>query len=464
MLTKLSVHNLGVIKTAPLELSRPLTIVCGPNGSGKTYLSYIAYALCSPQIGPFYKMKEEDIKKLVEDGGTEIEYGEKDLLLFRKRRFAAVLNSLDEVFGIGEAQAKEVFPDFNLTSDESDEEFVNRVIAREFKVGFILGKSTFILSKKAGAKVLFLKCDNTEPYHTMDAEVLSFSLMSIVMQQLCSTGIYRPLMLPVERSSIYTFAREISNSRSRVLQTLRKLTSGEKSIDPSVITELVDGQSNIYPMALAHLLSISSDMSKMERKTGDFSELADSIEHDLLHGHLSVSENGDVVFTPEGTTQKLSMVLGASVVKTLSNLVFLMRHMLREGDLLIIDEPEINLHPRAQVLMARIIARLVNAGLRVMVSTHSDYMIREFNNLIMLGNKSEAMQALSSKLGYLPDMALKADDVTVEALSFDVEGRAEGRLLDVEPNGFEIDAMDLVNEELNEVSDEIYFTLMSGND
>jgi predicted ATPase len=51
-----------------------------------------------------------------------------------------------------------------------------------------------------------------------------------------------------------------------------------------------------------------------------------------------------------------------------------------------IDEPELNLHPSNQMLLRGLIANLVNLGIDVMITTHSDYMIKEFNNLIMLSN------------------------------------------------------------------------------
>ena len=34
----------------------------------------------------------------------------------------------------------------------------------------------------------------------------------------------------------------------------------------------------------------------------------------------------------------------------------------------------------------KIIAKLINKGFRFIISTHSDYIIREFNNLVMLSN------------------------------------------------------------------------------
>lgn len=56
-----------------------------------------------------------------------------------------------------------------------------------------------------------------------------------------------------------------------------------------------------------------------------------------------------------------------------------------------IDEPELNLHPSNQRVIARFLAKLVNSGIRVIVSTHSDYFVKEINSLIMLHGVSENM-------------------------------------------------------------------------
>jgi len=58
------------------------------------------------------------------------------------------------------------------------------------------------------------------------------------------------------------------------------------------------------------------------------------------------------------------------MVKELSPLVLYLRYLALPGELLIIDEPEMNLHPEAQVKMIEFIAMLINAGLRVLVTTH----------------------------------------------------------------------------------------------
>ncbi len=43
----ITVKNLGVIKKAEFDTSKKLTVFCGPNSTGKTYLFYVIYALFS---------------------------------------------------------------------------------------------------------------------------------------------------------------------------------------------------------------------------------------------------------------------------------------------------------------------------------------------------------------------------------------------------------------------------------
>ena len=71
-----------------------------------------------------------------------------------------------------------------------------------------------------------------------------------------------------------------------------------------------------------------------------------------------------------------------------------------------IDEPELNLHPQNQRLVARLLARLVNAGIKVFVTTHSDYLVKELNTLIMLSRDDPRLQALAAREGYMPEELL----------------------------------------------------------
>ena len=92
--------------------------------------------------------------------------------------------------------------------------------------------------------------------------------------------------------------------------------------------------------------------------------------------------------------------LASSSARGLSDLYFFLRHTATRDQLLIIDEPESHLDTQNQVLFARMLARFVTAGLRVLITTHSDYLVKELNNLIMLGREFPEREAVARKLGY----------------------------------------------------------------
>ena len=75
------------------------------------------------------------------------------------------------------------------------------------------------------------------------------------------------------------------------------------------------------------------------------------------------------------------------------------------------DEPESALDTRNQIELARFLAHLVRRGTRVLLATHSDYLIKELNNLIMLSQDFEGKDVLIERLGYAPDDFLPREAV-----------------------------------------------------
>ncbi len=100
----------------------------------------------------------------------------------------------------------------------------------------------------------------------------------------------------------------------------------------------------------------------------------------------------------------------SSMVSELAPVILFLKYLVGPGDLVILEEPESHLHPASQRQMARGIVRLVNAGVRVIITTHSDYFIGQVNNLLKLSHASRQKRA---KEGYDAEDCLKPNDLGV---------------------------------------------------
>jgi ABC-type multidrug transport system ATPase subunit len=135
------------------------------------------------------------------------------------------------------------------------------------------------------------------------------------------------------------------------------------------------------------------------------------------------------------------------------------------GDLLMVDEPELNLHPENQRRVARLFARLVSIGIRVFITTHSDYIIKELNTLIMLGRGSPHLSGIIEREGYHPAELLSADQIRVyiaeEALVLLDGNSKRSKCLtlvraDIDPDfGISAHSFDSTIDQMNRIQDEI---------
>ena len=138
------------------------------------------------------------------------------------------------------------------------------------------------------------------------------------------------------------------------------------------------------------------------------------------------------------------------MVSELAPVVLFLRGAVSPGDMLIIEEPEAHLHPGAQTQMAKTLARLVRAGVRVVVTTHSDWLLMEIANLMREGEIEELTENQESdpsrSISLLPNEVGvwlfrengDASGSTIEEIPFD---RSEG----IEPQEYENVAEALYN-------------------
>ena len=83
----------------------------------------------------------------------------------------------------------------------------------------------------------------------------------------------------------------------------------------------------------------------------------------------------------------------SSMVTELAPVVLYLRHLLGRGDTLIIEEPESHLHPEMQAALACRLAALARSGVHVIVTTHSEWLLDQFANLVRMSKLNERQRS-----------------------------------------------------------------------
>lgn len=229
---------------------------------------------------------------------------------------------------------------------------------------------------------------------TIDRDVLGFSLGRIAEEML--TSLLRPLYrgayyLPADRTGIMHSHQVVVSALLQSATTAGLRRSPDIPILSGVLADFLD-----------QLIEMSGERghrrSRSERHATRSSELlAKRLERDVLKGAVRMENVGSGYpsfdYLPDGWHSTLPLMRASSMVSELAPVVLYLRHLVRPGDVLVIEEPESHLHPAMQVALTRQLAALVRAGIRVIVTTHSEWLLQELANLVRASQLPESERA-----------------------------------------------------------------------
>lgn len=92
------------------------------------------------------------------------------------------------------------------------------------------------------------------------------------------------------------------------------------------------------------------------------------------------------------TTKRIPLKSTSSSTKSLFGMATYIRYDYQVGDVIFIDEPEMNLDPMHQIEMADFLVELTAAGVHVVISTHSDYLLRATMNALLKRRVSQLVE------------------------------------------------------------------------
>ena len=452
---KLKIQNLGVIKSATVDLSKKFTIFCGLNSTGKTYLSYIVYAFYFSSLSRLSKVVKTMIKSIREQNCIELT----DVLINEILQSFAndELKHIDEIFGVTPDKSS-LFTNLKIEAI-ADEEDYKRIVSMPIDVHTNVQNRTYYFHKAKKSRTLYVETETLQVeknvrLHYAIEDILLFNRLNFIFRKLLMSD---AAMLTVERNSIYTFKNELLGYNSRLVDAMQKIDADEN------LRELLENNSTHYPMAIRRNLDELSRFINPKSKS-EFMQFGEELEDKLLHGQVSLNEKGDVIFTMAKESKKvLPLQMSSSIVKTVSSLVLYLKHAIEKGDMILIDEPEINLHPTSQVELSHILSEIVNNGARIAISTHSDYIVREINNMIMakaLVDKGSNEKV--AEFGYTANQLLNKDEVAVYIFVPNAKGQVIVESPEISEYGFAIPSIDDTIRKQNNVTNTFYDVLKYG--
>ena len=456
---KIEIKNLGAVKSATIDISKKLNLFCGPNGTGKTYVAYAIYDIFRSDfhIGT-NEIFDNLVEELIKNKSVRYELNFDVINQYRKEIVSSFIDDLDTLFGIGTDVIKQILGEVDLGFVEDNECLNNYIVKSNFDIIESFGKIKIKISKEKETKYVFLELLDS-PMPNIDIDRLRFFLYSRLISILAKYPISSTFILPVERNSIYTFSKELSIRKQEAVDYFHAMTSKEKK---ETVIDMLLSNTKRYPLPIKHGLLIADDLAEKKKSKSPFFDFAEEIENSLLNGKLEIDNDGEIKFKPNKSPKKsLPIHMTASIVKSLSSLVVYLKHIAEPNDLIIIDEPEINLHPDNQIILTRLFAKLINKGFRFIISTHSDYIIREFNNLVMLSDNRLEKEA--ERFGYSKDEYIKREDL--EVLYFNYPDKRKGNkqvtveTLAIDEAGFEVPSINEVINAQNDIAEELFYKL-----
>jgi AAA ATPase domain len=472
---KIQFKNFGPIEKAEIEL-KPLTIFVGINNTGKTWTAYALAGI----LGPYgyrsyadayvegntpntYQTLEEAIEQVIKHGAAAIDlvqfandYGEiyfNDIARYVQGWMASFLSTelatfenLDVSIELAESKAK-------MIEGVLDTDIHSDIVGTE-------ESPVLTIRKVSGDKQIVIYSSTQSP---PSKDTNSEEIPSLIIRDFLVKTIFQTI-----HRTIYPFVQVLPTERTTFIAhpfRYRPLERGETQTQDRVAKEQ---KLRLAPGGVGHFLSMMKIISEVSEKRQrervardskvikEYLDLAQLLEEQILGGRLSYSQSDsesyldkEVLFQlPTGS--KIEISVASSMVKELSSLLFYLRYLAKPGELIIIDEPEMNLHPEAQVKLIEFLSILVNDGINVLITTHSPYLIDHLANLIR-ANDNENKELVKDAF------YLKREDAFISKDKVSVYMFGQGQTLNVldDEGVIDLDTFGGVSDRISE----IYFAL-----
>ncbi len=437
----LNVNSFGPIAEAENVLIKPLTVFVGPSNTGKSYLATLLYAISRGLDDAqdwLDNHKIESFSKQVSalrSGLREADYDEHNLSEKFPHHLGPDLIAYHHAAGNDhlEHAVDSLHSDWlkfasNAISDSITNYFQVRNIDNlthrnehlqvEFDLGcrngflnWTIGYSNGRLKAEASPwplvlpKSVVMRFIETDDHDTVlrqsSTRFFVIWVNNSFLDQFSGPDLTR--YFPAARSGILASHRTLNRN---LISSIARSRSERESVLPN---------NRIVLDFLENLLLIYPDVLNPDKRVV---RLADIIEKSLMNGELKAVESqyGPPDFIYSQSWGEIPFSRSSSMITELAPIVLSLKHFLGVKHIVVIEEPEAHLHPAAQQKFAAALALLVRNGFRVLITTHSHYMVEQISDFVAASNLSPEKRRELLRLGPVleeEDIYLNEDEVGV---------------------------------------------------
>lgn len=408
MIDRINIRELGPIKKADVDFKN-LTIICGKNSVGKTYLSY-SYYMLSKKVKKALAQQlsiPEALQKTFSRISNEPSVASTSLSLeisdfnLTKESLAKSMEDTDFTFDIFKSLSIEPTEKSHI-SCALESKILSKLYENHNELT-VLGDVQLKITKSSNSNVVTVSIEKSKIEPASLEVDLEFIFRVFILDHLLKLNQFP---ITSERTGISLFYPDLDDvARRHVTQdneedddSSRYCLPIEDNID--TVRRIRNGRHRYNNWLYKNKKSVQEQLSS------------------LLGGEYQI-DKGQVFFKPKGKEVLVPIRSSSGASKSLLLLDYFL-HQHRSFGALVIDEPELNLHLDGQKEMARVLCAIANMGIQVVVTTHSDHLIREVNNLIMLSSDKipeHVKRSIQKKSGIHTSSIIKPSDVSTVVIN-----------------------------------------------
>ena len=355
---KLSIRNVGKLKEADVEING-ITVITGENDTGKSTVGKVLWSV----FNGFYEIDEKvynekvsELEKIIDEIIKENVY----------KNLSTDYNSFFEIFN---STGKKIAIEFLKENKNYSEDEIKIIINNYKKDLKIENISKFVqeinetlkISDKEIIKVIVSRVMNKE-FHNQINAVFSKEKMNI-----------GEISLKIKDKEIDL---KIENNEILDVQNYFLINKETMYIDNPFILDSYDFEDENHQTHLATNVFSENENSviseiKVKKKLNNIYQKLNSV----LSGEILENKNSKFVYRKNGEDIDLKNL--STGLKTFAIIKMLLQNgTLEENGTIILDEPEIHLHPEWQLKFAELIVLLQREfGMHILLTTHSPYFL-----------------------------------------------------------------------------------------